>query len=71
MYDLHAGLGLTKTAELATPFSGEWPRVAAGDVDGDGVDEIGLAFIHDDYWRYQVLWAELDDQDRAVLGQNR
>ena len=47
IYDVQAGFEMHKTAALIAPIAASWPRVAAGDVDGDGVDEIGLASVLD------------------------
>jgi hypothetical protein len=48
VYDMSNGFVLTRTAEMTqTVSAGGWPRVAAGDVDGDGVDEIGFVTVLD------------------------
>jgi hypothetical protein len=49
IYDIRDGLKLTKLAELTSLFAGDYPGVAAGDVDGDGVDEVGLVYSPDAY----------------------
>ena len=70
IYDMQDGFRLTKIADLATTiYSVGWPRVAAGDVNGDGVDEIGLAFVPDDYQHYQVQVYEIaKDEDGNWTG---
>ena len=61
VYDIHDGFKLTKTGELPPITPGRtFPRVAAGDVDGDGVDEIALvnAVIVSEtsaYWEIRVV----------------
>ncbi|HWQ83705.1 MAG TPA: hypothetical protein VN363_04015, partial [Anaerolineales bacterium] len=47
IYDVQSGFRLHKIAALSASIAAGWPRVAAGDVDGDGVDEIGLASVLD------------------------
>jgi len=47
IYDIHDGFKLTKNAELTSTIAAGWPRVTAGDVDGDGMDEIGLVYVQD------------------------
>jgi hypothetical protein len=47
VYDAKDGFKLQKIAELAPGYSATWPKVAAGDVDGDFLDEIGLAAVQD------------------------
>jgi len=59
VYDIHDGFRLAKIAEWMPdiPYA-EFPRVAAGDVDGDGVDEIGFVHVHEpdpDPWQGLVL----------------
>lgn len=52
VFDIHDGFRLTKVAGLTAGVTngGYFPRVAAGDVDGDGLDEIGLT--------YRVDWVD-------------
>lgn len=52
---------LKQIAELTPALSADYgyPRVAAGDVDGDGVDEIGLAYTPDNS-HYQVRIFEIE-----------
>ncbi len=45
LFDIRDGFRLEQVASLVDPISpAVYPRVAAGDVNGDGLDEIGLAY---------------------------
>jgi len=72
VYDMQDGFVLTKTAELTQPISNaNWPRVAAGDVDGDGVDEIGFVSLEPlvNQWKMKLQIFELDrDEDGDLTG---
>ena len=48
LYDVHDGFVPLEIALLPGPIGGTVPRITAGDVDGDGVDEIGCVYIPDD-----------------------
>ncbi|HBY08920.1 MAG TPA: hypothetical protein DEH22_14505 [Chloroflexi bacterium] len=72
IYDVQDGFGLSKKAGITIGSVG-WPRVAAGDVNGDGLDEIGLLYKDDSVGRiklrvYQIQKGE-DDNDPWTLQQ--
>ena len=70
IFDVYSGFVLTKTAELSSIISGAgWPRVAAGDVDGDGLDEIGLVYVPDSPPSYQGVVLEIYQIDKDSNGQ--
>jgi hypothetical protein len=55
LYDIQNGFMPTKLAGLSTPIAGWAPRVVAGDVDGDGIDDIVVArLLPNDSYRYKV-----------------
>ena len=55
LYDIQNGFAPTRTAELTTTIPGNVPRVAAGDVDGDGIDEIVVAhLLPGDAYQYKI-----------------
>jgi hypothetical protein len=48
IYDVNDGFKPVKVAQLDPPgVPGGFPRIATGDVDGDGLDEIGLVYAAD------------------------
>jgi len=60
IYDVQDGFSLSKKAELTSDITGAgWPRVAAGDVNGDGVDEIGLLYKDDSAGRIKLRVYEI------------
>jgi hypothetical protein len=70
IYDIHDGFRLRKTAEITPTIPGTYsPRVAAGDVNGDGVDEIGLVYVYDSnkYIGLSVYSIEKDLQGNWTL----
>jgi hypothetical protein len=58
IYDMYGGFVPYKMAKLPAPIEGIVPRITAADVDGDGADEIGLAYVlvepNKDWHRYKV-----------------
>lgn len=61
VFDAHSGFNLTRAAEVAVGTGTGWTRVAAGDVNGDGLDEIGLVYeITSGVIKFRVYKVERD-----------
>ncbi len=54
LYDIDAGFTPTNLVTQTATISGTVPRIATGDIDGDGFDEIGIVHLVDDQYHYIV-----------------